>query len=123
MVLPTIVPPSALRSIGLFTTLTSDSFSRRFGRSFVFLVAFFTACAAFVAAGVGPANTWFPVAFLAPSGETVLLWSVGIWASPREVICLRLLLPRSGQGFNFTRFGPKTRVEIRFLGHMRMQIA
>src|SRR6476661_6915616 len=88
MVLPTMVPPSAFFSIGWSTTLTSDSLSRRRGSSLGFLAA------------AGAAGS-VPRAFLAPAGEWILLRSVGIWATPVEVICLRLVAAPLLSGLQF----------------------
>src|SRR6476620_1795189 len=88
MVLPTMVPPSAFLSMGWSTTLTSDSLSRRRGSSLGFLAA------------TGAARS-VPLAFLAPAGESVLLRSVGIWATPMEVICLRLVAAPLWAGLQF----------------------
>src|SRR6478672_7805051 len=88
MVLPTIVPPSAFLSIGWSTTLTSDSLSRRRASSFGFLAPW--------------GATWLvPLAFLTPAGESVVLRSMGIWATPVEVICLRLVAAPLRAGFQF----------------------
>src|SRR6478752_2214473 len=87
MVLPTMVPPSAFLSIGWSTTLTSDSRSRR-RRSFGFFTPW----------GV----LWLvPLAFKTPAEESVVLRSVGIWATPMEVICLRLVAAPLWAGFQF----------------------
>ena len=88
MVLPTMVPPSAFLSIGLLTTLTSDSLSRRRVRSF----GFFTP---------GGAAWLVPLAFITPAEESVVLRSLGIWAAPMEVICLRLVAAPLWAGFQF----------------------
>src|SRR6476660_4653277 len=88
MVLPTMVPPSAFFSIGWSTTLTSDSLSRRRGSSLGFLAA------------VGAAGS-VPRALVAPAGEWLLLRSVGIWATPVEVICLRLVAAPLRAGLQF----------------------
>src|SRR6478609_6831684 len=88
MVFPTMVPPSAFLSMGWSTTLTSDSLSRRRGSSLGFLAA------------VGAAGS-VPRALVAPAGEWLLLRSVGIWATPVEVICLRLVAAPLRAGLQF----------------------
>src|SRR5688572_23858848 len=88
MVLPTMVPPSAFFSMGWSTTLTSDSLSRRRASSF----GFFTPWGA----------TWLvPPAFITPAEESVVLRSMGIWATPVEVICLRLVAAPLRAGLQF----------------------
>src|SRR6476661_4052439 len=87
MVLPTMVPPSAFLSMGWSTTLTSDSRSRR-RRSRGFL------------APLG-APWLVPLAFLTPAEESVVLRSMGIWATPVEVICLRLVAAPLRAGLQF----------------------
>src|SRR6478752_10108524 len=87
MVLPTMVPPSAFLSMGWSTTLTSDSRSRR-RRSRGFL------------APLG-APWLVPLAFKTPAEESVVLRSMGIWATPMEVICLRRVAAPLRAGFQF----------------------
>src|SRR5215217_114627 len=96
MVLPTMVPPSAFLSMGWFTTLTSDSLSRR-RPSFI---GFRGALA--VAGGVpGGVAGLVPEALYVPAEESVMLRSVGIWATPVEVICLRLIAAPLRAGLQF----------------------
>src|SRR5688572_17103023 len=88
MVLPTMVPPSAFFSMGWSTTLTSDSLSLRRASS----IGFFTPWGA----------AWLvPPALTTPAEESVVLRSVGIWAAPVEVICLRLLAAPLRAGLQF----------------------
>jgi hypothetical protein len=83
-----MVPPRAFLSIGLSTTLTSDSLSRRRASSFGFLTPW-------------GATLLVPLAFVTPAEESVVLRSVGIWATPMEVICLRLVAAPLWAGLQF----------------------
>src|SRR6478672_824527 len=96
MVLPTMVPPSAFFSIGWSTTFTSDSLSRRRARIFGLRVP--AGLAAVVLFGTA---LLVPLALFTPAEESVVLRSVGIWATPVEVICLRLVAAPLWAGLQF----------------------